>query len=63
MRVGSILTLLNELNKIILCQPLAILILFYSTSSINLVMNLHEYSIYNIFKIRTFQSKKEPVFH
>jgi hypothetical protein len=35
MSVGLILNLLNELNKIILCEPLASKILFYSTSSIN----------------------------
>jgi hypothetical protein len=45
MSVGLILNLLNELNKIILCEPLASIILFYSTSSINLVLNLHEYNI------------------
>jgi hypothetical protein len=38
-----ILNLLNELNKIILCEPLASIILFYSTNLINLVLNLHEY--------------------
>jgi hypothetical protein len=36
MSVSSILNLLHELNKIIL---------FYSTSAINLVMNLHEFNI------------------
>ena len=44
MSVGLILNLLNELNKSILCEPLAS-ILFYSTSSINLVMNLHEFNV------------------
>jgi hypothetical protein len=45
MSVGLILNLLKELNKIILCEPLASIILFYSTSSINLALNLHEYNI------------------
>ena len=49
MNVGLILnvTVLNDLNQSILCEPLAsiILILFYSTSSINLVMNLHKFNI------------------
>ena len=45
MSVGLILNLLYELNKSILCEPLARIILFYSTSSINLVMNLHEFNI------------------
>jgi hypothetical protein len=40
--VSSILILLNELNKVILCEAS---ILFYSTSSINLVLDLHEYNI------------------
>ena len=42
MSVGLILNLLNKLNKSILCEPVASIILLYSTSSINLVMNLHE---------------------
>ena len=37
MNVGLILNLLKELNKSILCVPLARIILFHSTSSINLV--------------------------
>jgi hypothetical protein len=47
MSVRSILNLLNELNKIVLCEPLPrfIDLLFYSTSSINLVLNLHELNI------------------
>ena len=45
MSVGLILNSLNELNKSILCQPLATIILFYSTRSINLVMNQHEFNI------------------
>jgi hypothetical protein len=45
MSVSSILNLLNEVNKIILCEPLASMILFYSTSSINSAMNLHEFNI------------------
>jgi hypothetical protein len=45
MSVGSILNLLNELNKIILREPLASKILFSSMISINLVMNLHKYNI------------------
>ena len=45
MSVGLILNLLNELNKSILCEPLASIILFYSMSSINLVMNLYEFNI------------------
>ena len=43
--VGLILSLLNELNKRILCEPLESIILFYSTSSIILVINLHEFNI------------------
>ena len=45
MSVGLILNLLNELNKCILCEPLVSIISFYSTSSINLVMNLHKFNI------------------
>ena len=45
MSLGLILNLLNELNKSISCEPLVIIILFYSTSSIPLVMNLHEFNI------------------
>ena len=53
MSVGLILNLLNKLNKSILCEPLAS-ILFYSTSSINLVMNLHKF---NILFITYFQNE------
>ena len=45
MSVGLILNLLKELNKSMLCEPLASTISFYSTSSMNLVINLHEFSI------------------
>ena len=45
MSVGLILNLLNELNKSILCEPQMSIILFYSTSSINFVMNLHKFNI------------------
>jgi hypothetical protein len=45
MSVGLILNLLNELNKIILCEPLASITLFYLMSSIDLVLNLHKYNI------------------
>jgi hypothetical protein len=45
MSVSSMLNLLHELNKIILCKPLASKIIFSSTSSINSVMNLHEFNI------------------
>ena len=45
MSVGLMLKLLNELNKSILCEPLARIILFYLTSLINSVMNLHEFNI------------------
>jgi hypothetical protein len=40
MCVGSILNLLNKLDKIMLCKPLASKILFYSRSSINSVIKL-----------------------
>ena len=36
---------MNKLNKSILCDPLARMVLFYSTSSINLAVNLHEFNI------------------
>ena len=59
MSVGLILNLLNELNKNILCEPLANKILFYSTSSINLVMDLHEFNILFItYPKRTLNCKK-----
>ena len=45
MSVGLILYLLNELNKNILCGPLVSIIFIYSMSSINLVMNLHEFNV------------------
>ena len=44
MCLGSKLNLLNDLNKRILCEPLARIIIFYSTSSVNFVMNLHEFN-------------------
>ena len=44
MSLGLILNLLNELNKSVVCKPLASIILFYSTNSINLIMNLHEFN-------------------
>ena len=53
MSVDLILNLLNEMNKSILCEPLAITILLYSTSSINSAMNLHEFNIFFI----TFPNK------
>ena len=46
MTVGLILNLMKMLNKSILCEPLVSIILFYSTSSINLVMNLHHLIFY-----------------
>jgi hypothetical protein len=52
MSVGLLLNLLNQLNKIILCEPLASIILFYSTSSINFVLNPHECSILFITYIK-----------
>jgi hypothetical protein len=45
MSVSLILNLLHEFDKIILCEPLASIILFYSTSVINSVMNLHKFNI------------------
>jgi hypothetical protein len=45
MSVSAILNILHKLNKIILCEPLASIILFHITCSINSVMNLHEYNI------------------
>ena len=45
MSVDLILNLLNELNKSILCEPLAIIILFYLMSSKNLEINLYELNI------------------
>jgi hypothetical protein len=64
MSVSSILNLMHELNKIILCESLASIILFYSTSSINLVMNLHEFNILFIThpKQRPFKVKKSVIF-
>ena len=44
MSVGLIMILLNELNKSLSCESLASII-FNSMSSINLVMNLHEFDI------------------
>jgi hypothetical protein len=45
MSVDLILNLLNELNTIILCEPLASIMLFYSTSLMHLALNLDEYNI------------------
>jgi hypothetical protein len=46
-----------QMSNIILCEPLANIILFYSTSSINSEFNLHKYNI--LFKfvlhITTFE--------
>jgi hypothetical protein len=63
MSVGLILKyLLKELNKILLCEPLASIILFYSTSSINLVLNLHEYNILLHFQIfSAFLTRKKLI--
>ena len=47
MSIDLILNLLNVLNKDILCKPLVGKILFYSTESINVVINLHEFN--NLF--------------
>ena len=44
MSVGLMLDLLNKFNKSLLCEPLASIILFYSTRSINLVTNLYEFN-------------------
>jgi hypothetical protein len=50
---ASRLSLTNKTSlKIILCEPLASIILFYPTSSINLVLNLHEYNILFITYIK-----------
>ena len=63
MSVGLILNLLNQLNKSIICEPMTRLILFYSKSSINLVMNLHDFNILFITytKKRTLNCKKEII--
>ena len=64
MNVGSILNLLNMLNKSILCEPLES-ILFYSTCSINLVINLHKHNkpAPPLFpKKELFDSKIRPFF-
>jgi hypothetical protein len=60
MSVGSKLNLLNELNKLIICEPLASIILLYSTSSINLEMERHEYIYSFLSRINngTVYSKK-----
>ena len=65
MSVGLILNLLNELNKSILCEPLASMILFYLSSSINLVMNLHKFNILIITypKRNSKNVKKNIIFH
>jgi hypothetical protein len=64
MSVSSILNLLHELNRIILCEPLANIILFHSTSAINSVMNLHKFDILFITypKLRPFKVKLESFF-
>ena len=56
---------LNKLNKSILCKPLASMILFYSTSSINLVLNMYKFSILFItyFPKRTLNCKKIIIFY
>jgi hypothetical protein len=38
MSIDTILNLMHKLNKIILCDPMASITLFYATSSINLVI-------------------------
>ena len=57
MSVGLILNLMNELNKSILCEPLAN----------NLVMNLHKFNIlFNTLysqKKKTLNCKKRSFFH
>ena len=45
MSVGLILNILNKLNKGVLCEPLASILLFYSMNSITLVINMHEFNI------------------
>ena len=56
--VDSVLILLNKFNKSILCKPLTS-ISFHSTSSINLVMNLHEFNtVYHIPLKELFIVKK-----
>ena len=45
MSVGLILNLLNYLIKVLFCEPLTSIKLFYSPSSINLVLNLYEFNI------------------
>jgi hypothetical protein len=65
MTVSSILNLLHELNKIILCQPLVSIILLYSTSVINSVINLHEFKIYarpckTVFTVLQNRHQKAP---
>ena len=64
MSVGLILNLPNELNKFKVCEPLASIICFYSTSSINLVLNLQEFNILFItYPLkRTFNCKKRSFF-
>ena len=63
MSVGEILNLMNELNKSILCEPLESIILFYSTSSINIIMNLHEFNILSItYPQKTLKNCKKILF-
>ena len=57
MSVGFILNLMNKLNKRILCEHFVSIILFYSTSSINLVMNLTNL----IFYLQHTPPKKNPL--
>jgi hypothetical protein len=59
---------LKQFNEIILYEPTARIILFYSTSSTNLVLNLHKYNILltaysQISKINTVYSLKRVIFH
>ena len=62
MSVGLLLNLLNKLKKSILCYPLASIILFYSTSSINLLMNLHKFNILFLHTPkRTLNCKKDNI--
>jgi hypothetical protein len=65
MGVCLILNLLNQLNKIILCEPMASITLFYSMTSINLVLNRHDYNILFITYILKKNGKllKRFIFH
>ena len=57
MSVGLRLNLLNELNKSIVCEPLASILLLYSMTSINLVLNLHKFNILFI----TYTTKRTTI--